>query len=294
MSKYPDVLDGFSEPDYLGANPDVREAVTRGEFKSGWHHFITFGFRERRKGVSDAFMVTFLLERDAVEASSPPPHLRKRVHGVEDFVSFDAVGKVVSGDILAALKAAGLSNIRNILDFGCGCGRVMKHLRPSFPNARMTGSDIDPEAIAWCSTNLGSVGTFAVNEALPPLPFADRQFDFVYGISVFTHLPEDMQFSWLKELRRITVPGGYLLLTTHGETAFGYAQLQQAQVEKFDEDGFYYLPDGSTDGLPDFYRNAFHKHWYIQQHWGKVFDILRIVDKGINAHQDLILCKVPA
>lgn len=32
---------------------------------------------------------------------------------------------------------------------------------------------------------------------------------------MFTHLPEEMQHSWLKELSRIAKPKGYLLLTTH-------------------------------------------------------------------------------
>jgi len=43
---------------------------------------------------------------------------------------------------------------------------------------------------------------------MPPMSYEDNMFDFVYSISIFTHLPEDMQFAWLQELQRITKPGG--------------------------------------------------------------------------------------
>lgn len=39
---------GFSEADYLTLNPDVVEAVARGEFASGWQHFEQYGAAEGR------------------------------------------------------------------------------------------------------------------------------------------------------------------------------------------------------------------------------------------------------
>ena len=40
----------FDEERYLAANPDVREAVNRGEIESGRLHYIGFGYFEGRKG----------------------------------------------------------------------------------------------------------------------------------------------------------------------------------------------------------------------------------------------------
>ena len=40
---------GFDEGGYLRCNPDVRRAVRRGQFRSGYHHFRMFGYRERRR-----------------------------------------------------------------------------------------------------------------------------------------------------------------------------------------------------------------------------------------------------
>jgi hypothetical protein len=44
----------FSEEEYFKANPDVRDAVTRGQISSGWEHYVKCGNPECRKGVHPA------------------------------------------------------------------------------------------------------------------------------------------------------------------------------------------------------------------------------------------------
>ena len=41
----------FNEQFYLKKNPDVLGAVKAGDFKSGWHHYLEFGYKEQRKGI---------------------------------------------------------------------------------------------------------------------------------------------------------------------------------------------------------------------------------------------------
>lgn len=45
------VIEGFNESLYLASNKDVYEAVKRGDFLSGWQHFVLFGYHENRPGV---------------------------------------------------------------------------------------------------------------------------------------------------------------------------------------------------------------------------------------------------
>ncbi len=39
----------FSEREYLHCNPDVREAIRRGELSSGWEHYQAIGRSEGRR-----------------------------------------------------------------------------------------------------------------------------------------------------------------------------------------------------------------------------------------------------
>jgi ubiquinone/menaquinone biosynthesis C-methylase UbiE len=281
-------LKGFDETSYLAENADVAGAIARHDFKSGYEHFVKYGYREERPGLDDGFRATFATHMRNLESISPPVHLIKRVHGADDVFGFDAVGRTAASDLAASI---GAHAPKSILDFGCGCGRVMRHLWPVFPKAAFSGSDIDGEAIKWCDTNLGDRATFAVNAPMPPLPFEDSSFDFVYAVSVFTHLPEDMQFSWLEELRRVTMPGGIVALTTHGEKIFAKMGLNEEQNSSFRSNGFFYYTVGSTDGLPDFYRTTFHTHGYIEDKWSKYFDVTGIIDEGMTGHQDIVMCQ---
>lgn len=283
-------LMAFDESTYLASNPDVSEAVQEGLFSSGLEHYFSYGFAEGRGGVSASVDQAMRTMMEKVPAAVPPEDLRKRAHGDEDLAHFEGVGRRIAFNLYEAIgPALALDGRTKVLDFGCGCGRVMKYFYPFAPNSRFYGSDIDEEAIAWCQSSLGEIGRFSANQEWPPLRFDDQCFDFVYAISVFTHLPEEMQFRWLEELRRVTRRGGYLILTTHGDELVKGASRKARK--QFQEKGFCYSVGSRTQGLPDYYQTAFHSEDYIRHQWSRFFEILKIVDQGIAHHQDLVLCR---
>ena len=103
-----------------------------------------------------------------------------------------AGGQKTAQDIETALAEAGsnVSQIHSALDFGCGCGRLLLDVVRRWPHIHWTGSDVDARGIQWCAANL-SAARVLVNPALPPLPFADGEFDLIWCGSVFTHLDEE-------------------------------------------------------------------------------------------------------
>ena len=107
-----------------------------------------------------------------------------------------------------------MSGVDALLDFGCGCGRVVRHWA-GLPG-EVRGSDYNPNLVRWCADNL-PFAQFDVNEGEPPLPYADDSFDFLYSISIFTHLDEPLQRPWMDELVRVVRPGGLILITVSGE-----------------------------------------------------------------------------
>jgi SAM-dependent methyltransferase len=159
----------------------------------------------------------------------PPARLRVRVAGTADRGWFLEGGRLGAESIRAAVGRQGvaLEELGALLDFGCGCGRVMRHWRGL---DGVHGSDMNAEAVAWCRANL-PFGRFETNGLAPPLAFAGDSFDLVYALSVFTHLTVDLQYAWLGELRRVLRPGGLLLLTTHGRAYL--ERLSPGERERF-------------------------------------------------------------
>jgi SAM-dependent methyltransferase len=229
--------------------------------------------------------------RDAIPfAEVPPAWLRYRVGGSAELAHFLAVGERTARDIHAALVAAGVEPDRfsNILDFGCGCGRTLLWMaRDRSAERRWSGSDIDAEAIAWCRDHLG-FARFAVNPALPPLDAPDGAYDLIYAISVFTHLDADRQAAWLGELRRVTRPGGVVLLTVHGEACAG--DLPAGSRRALRDEGFLFARTDSTRGLfPDWYQAAYQTPEQVRDSFGRFFRLLAHIPRGINDHQDAVV-----
>ena len=132
----------------------------------------------------------------------PPASLRFRVAGTADIEQFLQGGELAAQTVRELLAAGGrpIEKCRAILDFGCGCGRVLRWWK-DLEHTEILATDLQPDLTAWCRECLPFVSA-AVNLAAPPTSFADERFDAVYAFSVFTHIPADSQWNWLLEFRR--------------------------------------------------------------------------------------------
>ena len=239
--------------------------------------------------------VSSILHHESDIPPPPPRHLQERVVGkyVPDFI--ESGFTKIYPTLTRVLRPTGkeLGHFHSILDFGCGCGRATRALASRLPGCDLYGTDIDEEAVTWLNRHYARYAQFSVAPHVPPTVFEDQKFDLIFGISVFTHLPEEMQFQWLRELSRVTKPSGYVLLTTHGENH--YSSLDADSLSVMREKGFFYTDFGSNYGksiqLPDFYQTAFHSHAYIQKEWGRYFDVIDIQPRGLDDHQDTILLR---
>ncbi len=290
----------FDESKYLELNPDVSEAVENVRFSSGWGHYLSFGIYEDRPGKPANISEKILRLVEENQLPCPPPKLRTRVHGQGDLESFNRIGRAVAINLELAMQSASIKlrpssllapflprRRYSILDFGCGCGRTLSWFQRLHEHDTFYGTDIDNEAISWCKKEMSHIGTFICNDVNPPLPLPDEYFDFIYSISVFTHLPEDMQFAWLEELNRVAKRGSYLILTTHGEDLFPKDIPEKDEFEKL---GFYYAVGEGTEGLPNFYQTAYHTKEYVRNKWSKYFKIKDIINRGLLDYQDIVVC----
>ncbi len=122
--------------------------------------------------------------------------------------------------MLEAAEASGLSLAKGdrILEVGCGCGRMLRHLKPLAQLCEIWGTDIWAEQIYWDKRHLSPPFHFATTTTIPHLPFEDRYFKLIYCGSVFTHI-DDLAEAWLLEFFRILSPDGRAYITIHDKHA---------------------------------------------------------------------------
>lgn len=121
---------------------------------------------------------------------------------------------------------------KRILDWGCGPGRIIRHIPNVIGNGcEYFGTDYNEKTIAWCSKNLPNI-QFNKNSLNAKLPYEDNYMDVIYGISIFTHLSEQLHFEWFDELYRILKPNGIMFLTTQGENF--KVKLTDSEIAKYD------------------------------------------------------------
>jgi len=100
--------------------------------------------------------------------------------------------------------------IKDVLDWGCGLGRVLKFWGPE---VHRHGCDINKEYLKLARKNCDNRGDFYACNSMPPTKYDDKSFDLIYGCSVLTHLDFESQKIWSKELKRILKPDGMAILT---------------------------------------------------------------------------------
>ena len=68
-------------------------------------------------------------------------------------------GYVVSAGIRRILRLVGrrFQDFKYVLDFGCGCARVLRWFHDLPPSSAFYGTDISQEAINWCKENISFV-----------------------------------------------------------------------------------------------------------------------------------------
>ena len=206
----------------------------------------------------------------------PPQRLHELIVGTDRLVTHDylQIGRICADSLIGSLReyAPSLRSLEPILDFGCGCGRVMRHLWAAEPGLRVWGSDINAEQVAWCRAHLPFVAA-DVNGPTPPLPFSEGTFGLAYAFSVFTHLPADLQRPWLAELVRVVRPGGYLFLSVHGTSyAAKLAPDERAQFAA----GRLVVHRPEDANVPDRYAhcNAYHPLAYVTGEFARGLTVL--------------------
>ena len=112
----------------------------------------------------------------------------------------------------------GVAMLRNLLDFqdtddvleiGCGYGRLMYHLAPTV--SRITGIDLADEPLHEAAELLAEYDNVGLihGSGCSLSDVANYSIDKAYAFTVFQHIPDDLVKIYLDEVNRVLCPGGY-------------------------------------------------------------------------------------
>ena len=148
--------------------------------------------------------------RSVLDVMHPDERMVAKNYSIYEQVGRDAIRSIVAGLCLSRTN----SNINRICDYGCGHGRVGRHLRAFFPEAELFFADVRKDGVDFCAETFEGSGTVLVSEfKYQKLP---EMLDLIWVGSVFTHI----DFKRAKELFCILfdklAPNGKLIMTLHG------------------------------------------------------------------------------
>ncbi|MFS1291589.1 class I SAM-dependent methyltransferase [Pseudomonas sp. CMR5c] len=114
---------------------------------------------------------------------------------------------------LAALVADQKLPSASVFDFGSGIGNSLPFFRKYFPDSAITCGDVSSRSIEIAKIRFPGDEKYVQIENTIPLPTHSQ--DIVFTACVFHHIPHEDHEHWLKELLRITKPGGILTIYEH-------------------------------------------------------------------------------
>ena len=114
------------------------------------------------------------------------------------------------------LSWAGVTDVKNMLDVGCGLGGSSRHVAAMFEGSRATGITLSEYQAKRGNEiskerGLGDRVQLQVADALYQ-PFEDGRFDLVWSLESGEHMPDKAKF--VGELCRVTAPGGRVIIAT--------------------------------------------------------------------------------
>lgn len=116
--------------------------------------------------------------------------------------------------LLLDCAGASLTHMDRVLEFAAGYGRFTRHLVKAVPG-KVTCADVLPGTAEFLREQFKVDAFYSHHD--PAAIVYPRQYDLVFVLSLFTHLPVHMWSAWLKSLARAVKPGGLLVLSVHNE-----------------------------------------------------------------------------
>lgn len=108
--------------------------------------------------------------------------------------------------------------VKSILDFPCGYGRVLRFLRAKYPEAEIIGGEREKHALNFCRREF-SIKPLVSRSGFSQLHL-NKKFDLIWCGSLLTHINEADSIALLKFFHDQLLDSGLCVFTTHGYQSF--------------------------------------------------------------------------
>lgn len=144
-------------------------------------------------------------------------------------------------NLIATLRRHG---VQNVCDAGCGCGIYTAKLAAN--GFHVSGFDVSAHAVEIAQRLIQKEGYSADLKTASILDtgYADDLFDCVISRDVLDHISKADAIVALKELCRITKPGGIVIFTLDS-----LDEEYETEMHIVNEDGDYVFTDGKWNGM---------------------------------------------
>lgn len=131
---------------------------------------------------------------------------------------------------------------RSVLEFASGYGCVTRHMKHELPDFRTVACDIHRAAVDFIESRLAAE---AIPSCANPEDFrCPEQFDVVFALSFFSHMPRRTWGAWAHALFGALKSDGLLIFTTQGLNSAKYFGNPPIPA-----DGFWYRADSEQKDL---------------------------------------------
>jgi SAM-dependent methyltransferase len=158
--------------------------------------------------------------------------------------------------LLLDQAGASLTHMERVLEFAAGFGRFTRHLVKAIPG-KVTCADVLPGTVEFLREQFHVDAFYSRHD--PARITYPRQYDLVFVLSLFTHLPVHMWSQWLTNLARAVRPGGLLVLSVHNEALAPHLGIT------FGADGTHFVASSESPSLAgSVYGTTFTTRRYVE------------------------------
>lgn len=212
------------------------------------------------------------------------------------------VGREALEIIISQLVAGQREPPASILDFPSGSGRVTRHLRAAFPDARIGACDLYDSHVDFCVREFGAEPIYS-RENLDEVSIK-AEWDVVFVGSLLTHLPKRHARQALRLIHRSLSDRGLAIVTLEGRRSI---EIQNHQYKIIPDDRFKRILIGYRTVGHGFaeYRRETRRLFHKQASYGSAFvrpdwiarEILKLPDvrllgyaeRAWDDHQDVVV-----